>query len=125
MKYKLSNKELNVMQVLWASEKPLSITDFTKYDPSLNTSTVQAALRSLLQKSYIRVAGIEQHKKVFARTYLPSLSETDYMLELFQKSSVNSGSFFAALVKKEDAKTLEEIEKIIEEQKKKLLKKEN
>ena len=121
MKYKLSNKELNVMQVLWAAKTALSITDFTSRDPSLNTSTVQAALRSLLQKSYIKVAGIEQHRKVFARTYLPSLSETDYMLEQFRSSSVDRASFFTALVKKESKETLDELAEIIDNQRKKLL----
>lgn len=123
MKYKLSNKELNVMQVLWAAGTNLSVTDFMKRDSSLNMNTVQAALRTLLRKDYIRVAGIEQHNKVFARTYLPCLTETEYMMEQFQESSLKTDAFFAALVEKEDLETLDELEKIIARQKERLKRK--
>lgn len=117
MKYKLSHKELDVMQTLWASEKALSSTDFIQINPALNPNTVQAALRTLLHKSYIRVTGMEQHNKVFARTYLPCFTETDYMMEQFRESSIKTDAFFAALVKKEDMDTLDELEKIITRQK--------
>lgn len=124
MKYKLTNKELTVMQILWAAKTDLSITDFIQWDPTLSTSTVQAALRSLLKKSYIEVANILQHNKVFARTYLPRFTETDYMTEAFRKSSLNIETFFSALVESEESlDTLSELEKIIENQRKKLLEK--
>ncbi|MCI7180167.1 MAG: BlaI/MecI/CopY family transcriptional regulator [Schaedlerella sp.] len=50
MKYKLSHKEVYVMQILWAAKEELSITDFIQRDPELSTSTVQVVLRSLLKK---------------------------------------------------------------------------
>lgn len=117
MKYKLSHKELNVMQTLWASGKALSSTDFLQYNPALNPNTVQAALRTLLHKSYIRVTGMEQHNKVFARTYLPCFTETEYMMEQLRESSIKTDAFFAALVEEEDMNTLDELEKIIARQK--------
>ena len=126
MKYKLSNKELDVMRILWATKTDLSITEFIQQDPSLSTSTVQVALRSLLKKYYIRVANIVQHSKVLARTYLPCLTETEYMMDRFRESSLKTDTFFAALVEEEeDAETLDAMERIIARQKEKLLKKDD
>lgn len=124
MKYKLSNKELDVMQVLWAADTDLCITDFIRRNPELSTSTVQVALRSLLKKSYIRVTNIVQHGKVFARTYLPCFTEADYMMEQLRASSLSQDVFIAALVQKEDdPETLATLEKLIAEQRERLMKK--
>lgn len=123
MKYKLSHKEVYVMQILWAAKEELSITDFIQRDPTLSTSTVQVVLRSLLKKSYIKVANIVQHNKVFARTYLPILSEEDYMMEQFSNSSLKPNAFFASFIEKEDnLDTLDALEELIKAQKEKLLK---
>lgn len=118
MKYKLSNKELDVLHILWAAGTDLCITDFIKQDPELSTSTVQVTLRSLLNKSYIRVANIVQHSKVFARTYLPTFTEEDYLVEQIHNSSISMEDFIAAMVQKEESpEVLEELEKIIAKQK--------
>ena len=84
---------------------------------ALNTSTVQASLRSLLKKSYVRVAGIEQHNKVLARTYLANLTEFDYLLEQIQESSQGTLAFFAEFIKRETSDTICELEKMIQERK--------
>lgn len=117
MQYRLTNKELDIMRVLWSSDTELSITDFIRLNPSLNTSTVQASLRSLLKKSYVRVAGIEQHNKVLARTYLANLTEFDYLLEQIQESSQGTLAFFAEFIKRETSDTICELEKMIQERK--------
>ena len=123
MKYKLSHKEVYVMQILWAAKEELSITDFIQRDPELSTSTVQVVLRSLLKKSYIKVANIVQHNKVFARTYLPVLREEDYMMEQFNSSSLKPNAFFASFIEKEDdLDTLDALEELIKAQKEKLSK---
>lgn len=122
MQYRLTNKELEIMRVLWTSKKELSITDFIPINTALNTSTVQASLRSLLKKSYVRIAGIEQHNKVLARTYLPVLEESDYLMDQIKLSSLSANEFFAAFIEKESLESLNELERIIEEQKKKLQK---
>lgn len=124
MKVKLSNKELEVMQILWASDIPLSVSDFTTKNPTLVTSTAQAVLRSLLKKSYIEVADIVQHNKVFARTYRAVLSEKEYLLEKFNDSSLETSSFLVALLDREnDLDTLDQLEELIKKQKEKLTKK--
>ena len=117
MQYRLTNKELDIMRVLWSSDTESSITDFIRLNPSLNTSTVQASLRSLLKKSYVRVAGIEQHNKVLARTYLANLTEFDYLLEQIQESSQGTLAFFAEFIKRETSDTICELEKMIQERK--------
>ena len=119
MKYKLKNQEFNVMQILWETNRELTITDFLEYNPSLKTSTVQVALRSLLNKSYIRVSNIVQHNKVFARAYVPVVTEVDYMMELFDSSSIDPRSFFTTFIEQQtDLESLDELESMVKKQKK-------
>lgn len=126
IKIKLTKKELEIMKILWASKTALSVTDFIERKPTLVTSTIQAALRSLLKKSYIKVESIVQHNKVYARTYIPVLSENEYMMESFNTSSLETKIFLAALIDKENnLDTLEQLEKLIQKQKVKINPKED
>ena len=45
-KIKLSNREAEVMVVLWNSDKPLAATDIPAINPELSVNTVQAALKT-------------------------------------------------------------------------------
>ena len=125
MKKLLTNKELEVMEILWKSHTDLSITDFLERNPKMKTSTTQVALRSLLKKSYIKVENIVQHNKVFARTYLPVLTESNYFLAQLNSSSLKPNAFFSCFIEEQNnAETLDEMEEMIKKQKEKLSRKE-
>lgn len=120
-KYKLSNRELEVMQVLWNSKEPLAATDIPTFNPNLNLSTVQVSLRKLIEKSYIKVADIIYHGTVLTRIYEPVLSQDDYMTDYFESSSLKPEMFIASLVKRErNIEVLDKLENLIAEHKKKL-----
>ena len=120
-KVRLSNRELAIMTVLWNAERPLAATDIPELDPSLNINTVKSALQNLLKKSCIQVADIVYHGTVLTRTYKPILTQESYSSEHFMRFQKSSSSFIAALVKAEkDEKTLDALEKLIQEQKKEL-----
>ena len=51
---KLTQKQLEVMKVLWDHNKPMISSEIEKSNPSFNTNTVQTCLRELLKKDYIQ-----------------------------------------------------------------------
>ena len=65
----LSEREMNVMQVLWKYEKPMTVTEIVESEKELTTPTVYTVLRKLLDKGYVQVIDTVQTGKVFARRY--------------------------------------------------------
>ena len=65
----LSEREMNVMQVLWKYEKPMTVTEIVESEKELTTPTVHTVLRKLLDKGYVQVIDTVQTGKVFARRY--------------------------------------------------------
>ncbi len=122
-KIKLSNREAEVMVVLWNSDKPLAATDIPAINPELSVNTVQAALKNLLKKSYIKVADIIYHGTVLTRSYEPLLTHEDYINSQLEDTVLTPYGYAASLVKNEENENLlNELEQIIKEQKKKLKK---
>lgn len=120
-KIKLSNRELDVMLVLWNSDKALAATDIPSINSELSVNTVQAVLKNLLKKSYIKVSDIIYHGTVLTRSYEPVLTHEDYIFSQLENTALTSSGLAVALVKKEkDADTLSQLEQLIQEQKKKL-----
>ena len=54
----LTQREMDVMTILWKSETPLVASEIANSNSSLNINTVQAVIRKLLNKKYIVVADI-------------------------------------------------------------------
>lgn len=55
---KLTSREVDIMNILWASEKPLIASEIADSRPDLTVNTVQAVLRKLLKYQLIEVADI-------------------------------------------------------------------
>lgn len=114
----LSNREFEVMLVLWKADKPLAATDIPKIQPKLKLNTVQAVLKKLLTNNYIKVTDIIYHGKVLTRTYVSVLTYEEYIMSQLNNTRLSSFGLASALVKNEkNAKTLTELEQLIKEQK--------
>ena len=61
----LSEREMNVMQVLWKYEKPMTVTEIVESEKELTTPTVHTVLRKLLDKGYVQVIDTVQTWKSF------------------------------------------------------------
>ena len=48
-KFFLTEREMDVMRILWESKKPLVASDITKINESLSNNTVQSVIRKLLE----------------------------------------------------------------------------
>ena len=71
MKKRITKKQLEIMKILWSSDKPLIASEILKRNDSLNINTVQACLRALVNKQFIKVADIVYSGTVLTRSYTP------------------------------------------------------
>lgn len=124
----LTEREMDVMRILWESKKPLVASDITKINESLSSNTVQAVIRKLLEKGYIKVADIVYSGTVLTRSYTPVVSKRDLMIQQFinqlrkEEVEVPIPGLVATLLKheKNEKEVIEELEELLEERKKSL-----
>ena len=76
----LTKSELEIMDVLWDANTPLSRSDLLERseEKSWKDSSVHILLNGLLQKEAIREAGFVKRSKTYGRTFLPNLSREEY-----------------------------------------------
>lgn len=123
MKKRITKKQLEIMKILWSSDKPLIASEILKRNDSLNINTVQACLRALVNKQFIKVADIVYSGTVLTRSYTPLVSREDFLgtacQDIIGKAKVSS--LIASLIDTEtNLNELEELEKLIEQKKKEL-----
>ena len=75
---KITNRELEILQLLWHTDRPLIASEIAALKPDLTINTVQAVLRNLLKYKYIEVAEIVYSGTVLTRSYRPVITEQDF-----------------------------------------------
>lgn len=121
----LTGKELDVMEILWKSDRPLTAADIRQLG-TVNPNTIAVCLRTLLKKNAIKVADIVYSNTVLARSYVPVLERDAYWADCYRQSAGDGNTM--QLVRQfvsdsEDIHEIEQLEKLIEAKKKELLKK--
>ncbi len=122
----MNPRELDVLNILWKSEEPMMATDIVNAGQGLTQSTVTAVLRKLLQANLVEVVGVTHSGKVLSRTYRPTESSRDIILQDFTESYtcfrdiISKSSLFAALLKtnndpKEIAQDISELKSMLKE----------
>ncbi len=122
MKY-LSKRQYEVMEILWEKGIPMLASEIQEQKNDLSINTVQAALRSLIKKKYIKIADVIFSGTVLARRYSPIMTKKEYISSVCKDSEsiIGSNLIIANIAKKEkDIEILDELEKLIAEAKKKL-----
>ncbi|WP_287713973.1 BlaI/MecI/CopY family transcriptional regulator [Blautia sp.] len=126
--FKITNREKDVLEVLWNSDSPLLASDIPKINSSLSISSVQLALRNLLSKNIIEVADIVHSGTVLSRSYRPLISREKFfsneVINSFKSldRTITTKNIVATLLnhEKDEANTIKELEKLLEERKKQL-----
>ena len=119
----LTKSEMQIMDVLWASEVPLSRADLLEQsqDKSWKDSSVHILLNGLLNKGAIREAGFVKRSKTYGRTFTPTLTREEYFATTIfsHRHKPQIVGLFAALLKRPDItpEQLEQIEKLLQERK--------
>ena len=102
----LTKSEMEIMDVLWGAQKPLSRSDLLAHseEKSWKDSSVHILLNGLLQKGAIREAGVVKRSKTYGRTFAPTLSREEYFATTIfsHRYKPEIVGLFAALLKRED-----------------------
>ena len=102
----LTKSEMEIMDVLWGAQKPLSRSDLLAHseEKSWKDSSVHILLNGLLQKGAIREAGVVKRSKTYGRTFAPTLTREEYFATTIfsHRYKPEIVGLFAALLKRED-----------------------
>lgn len=79
----LNPRELDVLNILWKSDQAMTSTDIVNEKRGLTQSTVIAVLRKLLKDGLVEVDGVTHSGKVLSRTYRPTASSRDIIMDNF------------------------------------------
>ena len=76
----LTKSEMQIMDVLWESQEPLSRADLLtrSEEKTWKDSSVHILLNGMLQKGVIREAGFVKRSKTYGRTFEPTLTREEY-----------------------------------------------
>jgi len=117
----LSQKQLDVMKILWDAGTPLVASDIVKAESSMNT--VQASLRVLLKENLVEIADIVYSGTVLSRSYRPLISRDVYFNAEYKNiigNSSTSAMIATFIEQEEDISELERIEELIRKRMKEL-----
>lgn len=112
----LTRSEMEIMDVMWNSDVPLSRADLLDRsdDKRWKDSSVHILLNGLLKKGAISEAGFVKRSKTYGRTFLPKLTREEYFAQLVfnYRCKPDAVSLFKALIE-QPAVSLEQIEQMI------------
>ena len=115
----LTKSEMEIMDVLWASDKPLSRSDLLAHseEKTWKDSSVHILLNGLLQKNAIQQAGLVKRSKTYGRVFVPTMTREEYFANTIfsHRHKPQITGLFAALLEREEitAENLAEIEKMV------------
>lgn len=85
----LNPRELDVLNILWKTDEPMTSTDIVNEQRGLTQSTVIAVLRKLLKDDLVEVAGVTHSGKVLSRTYRPTEESRKVIMDNFAGDYAN------------------------------------
>ena len=114
----LTKNELEVMDVFWEADKPLSRAELLNLsvDKSWKANSVHILLNSLLNKGALREAGFARSGKTYGRTFAPAVTCEEYHASTVcstTKRLPSMSGFLKALLKNVDV-DLEELDRMEE-----------
>lgn len=76
----LTKSEMEIMDVLWGSDKPLSRAELLarSEEKTWKDSSVHILLNGLLQKEAIHEAGLVKRSKTYGRVFAPTMTREEY-----------------------------------------------
>lgn len=123
---KLTKSELEIMNVLWKAERPLSRGDILALstDKTWKDNSIHILLNGMLKKEAIQEAGFARSGKVWGRLYAPNVTIDEYYNEnLFSQTSKKEFPLlFSAMVNRDDItpELIDELEEILQKRRQEL-----
>jgi len=102
----LTKSEMEIMDVLWGSDKPLSRADLLERseEKTWKDSSVHILLNGLLQKGAIQEAGLVKRSKTYGRVFSPTMTREEYFATTIfsHRHKPEIVGLFRALLQRED-----------------------
>ena len=120
---KLTKNQLDIMKVLWKSEKALSASDIAKNNPSLNLNTIRSCLQTMLKNGVIVVDDVVYSGTVLSRSYKPVLTAEKYIADNFSgvTKTFSALAIIANLIEEEDnLEIIDEIETLLQKRRREI-----
>ncbi len=92
-KFYLTNREHEIMTILWNSPDGMIASEIVRQHPELSINTVQSVLKKLHQRNLIEVGDIVYSGTVLCRKYRPTISESDFMMDYIAHGIYNLDRF--------------------------------
>lgn len=126
-KIKLSGRELDVMNVLWESDKPLTAKEIAERNSSLSINTVRMVVKGLQNREIIKVSSIVYSGTVLTQSYEPVLDAQEYMINQVTeavKGKISHVQVMAALLQREEneMETIEQLEAMLKKRREEIAK---
>lgn len=107
----LTKSEMEIMDVLWETDKPLSRADLLERseEKTWKDSSVHILLNGLLQKGAIREAGLVKRSKTYGRVFCPTMTREEYFATTIfsHRHKPDIVGLFDALLNREDISSQE------------------
>lgn len=118
----LSTRQRQIMEILWNAKGGMTASAIVNAREDLQINTVQACLRSLVKKKYIKVGEIVYSGTVLSRSYVPVVTREEYMTQSCKElSRLSSSALLASLIHKEDdEQLLDELTEMIQKRKREI-----
>ncbi len=120
MKKGLTDKEYEIMKVLWNSDKPMQTSEIYAKTETIAENSMHPIIKKLINRGYIRVVGTIRIVKVPCRLYVPGITLNEYIAsqarEIFKYNNkeLDMKGLLCCLVKKDKNKSSEYINAIEE-----------
>lgn len=106
VRVELTKSEMEIMDVLWGSDKPLSRADLLakSEEKTWKDSSVHILLNGLLQKGAIQEAGLVKRSKTYGRVFSPTMTREEYFAATIfsHRHKPDIVGLIAALLRRED-----------------------
>lgn len=90
----MTQKEESLMEIFWTHEEPLTIAKVMEFygKENLNQATVFRRVKSLFNKGYLKVYGLEKNNTKYTRRFVPALTKEEYAAVLLSEYGMESTS---------------------------------
>lgn len=126
---RLTRSELEIMETLWAADRPLPRSEIIELSPdrTWSVTTIHILLNSLLQKGAIQEAGFVKRNKTYGRLYSPAISGEEYYAKSVFRQKDGILMYFSALLQCDTITVdlVKQMEEMLAQKKEELLEEEN
>ena len=122
----LTKSEMQIMDVLWASDIPLSRSDLLERaeEKTWKDSSIHILLNGLLAKGAIAEVGFVKRSKTYGRTFLPAMTREEYFATTIfsHKHKPEFVGLIEALLRRDNLteEDLNQVEKLVQDRKRRI-----